>query len=82
MANKKTTKRGRTAGAKNFSKAELDVIRLALWDGRSVAAIAKLTGRGRASIYNQINKMTASGEIGQVVLDLGQIESAANDTAE
>ncbi len=80
MANK--AKRGRTIGRKNYTEAERNQIRLGLGESVPVASIAKMLGRGRASVYNQIERMRQRGDLGQGVLNLGQIESAANDTAQ
>ncbi len=66
-------KRGRPAGAKGFTEAERDAIRRALQVGFPVKTIAALMGRGRATVYRQMERMRDDGTIGQGVFDLGQV---------
>lgn len=79
---KAKAKRGRPMGAKGFTAAEDDLIRVAVQTGGSLVALAKVLGRGRSSVYLRVEKMTARGTIGPGVFDLGQIEGAAHDSQE
>lgn len=72
----------KTFGAKSFTRAEDDVIRLGLEMGAPVSGIVQRLGRSRAAVYRRIQVMRDSGEIGQGVLSLGQIEGATHDSAE
>ena len=58
----------------NFTKADRDVIRLLLSKGHSVRAIAAVLDRGKSGVHTQIERMKASGEIDQTVMDLGQAD--------
>lgn len=51
---------------------EDSVIRLGLQNGKSVSEIADFLGRSKASIYKRIERMKKSGEINQLVADMGQ----------
>lgn len=74
MAEKR--KVGRPFGARHFTKAEQDIIRLGLKNGSRVDDIAALLGRGRSAVYKQIARMQP-----QEVVDLGQVEGCANERA-
>jgi len=60
------------ARGKAITFAEDSVIRLLLEKGKPVVEIADTLGRSRAAIYKRIDRMKASGDIAQTVLDLGQ----------
>lgn len=65
MAEKKS---GRTFGAKAFTQAEDDVIRLALQNNTPLSEVARVLGRARSAIYARRPKVAP-----QQVLDLGQV---------
>jgi len=57
---------------KAWTKAEDDVIRLALKQGMSYRKIGALMGRGKSSVGLRIKAMQADQTIGQSVLDMGR----------
>lgn len=71
-------KRGRPMGGKAFRQEEDDVIRLGLANGRPVPQIAALLGRGRSSVYKRIERMRITGNLGQGVFDLAQVQAGAD----
>ncbi|MBV1864867.1 MAG: hypothetical protein KUG74_10580 [Rhodobacteraceae bacterium] len=62
------------ARGKQITKSEDSVIKLGLQIGRGPTEIAKFLGRSRQSVHNRINRMKKTGEINQMVADLGQFD--------
>ena len=50
------------------------MIRLLLSKGHSVRQIAAVLDRGKSGVHSQIERMRASGDLCQTVMDLGQAD--------
>ena len=57
-------KRGRTYGARAFTRAEDDLIRSAIKTNHPIASLAKLLGRSRSGVYARRQKVAA-----QLIMD-------------
>lgn len=64
---------------KQFTDAELDVIRIGLQNGQSTTTIAAFLGRAPRSIRKRIDRMRQDGSINQQIMDLGQIDGGQVD---
>ena len=62
------------ARGKQFTKAELEVIRLGIKNKHTIVDIAKFLGRARQSVHIRINKMRENGELAQTEMDMGQCD--------